>query len=273
MTLPEQDRGPPKVRLFVPDDLGPGCTVALSAAQSHYLERVMRRTAGDRIGIFNGRDGEWLAVVGGSTRSVATVAVEKPLRPQVHEIGPWLAFAPVKKAATDFIVEKATELGASRLVPVVTRRTIVERVKTERLCAIARQAAEQCERLSVPEVADPVALDRFAKTWPPRRALLIADPRARGSAAVEVLADTAAAVEPEEESEAPGILIGPEGGFTPQELDLLAGLPRARIVRLGPRILRAETAALAALVCWQIAAGDWRTADPGSSETTPSGAR
>lgn len=272
MKVSERDRRSPAVRLFVPDALGPRETLALSAAQAHHLTTVMRRAAGDRIGVFNGRDGEWLAEVRRPNRNAVTLAVEGQLRAQAAEAGPWLAFAPVKKAATDFIVEKATELGASRLLPVVTGRTIAGRVKTERLRAIATQAAEQSERLSVPEIAEPVALAEFAKAWSQRRMLLIAEPNGGGRSIFEALCEATADGGGDDDA-CPGFVIGPEGGLTSSELDLLVDLPCAKLIGLGPRILRAETAAAAVLVCWQAIAGDWRPANPGSSETSPSGAR
>lgn len=271
--MPERDRRPPKVRLFVAGDLGPGHIVELSAAQSHYLTHVMRRGPGDWIGVFNGRDGEWLAELHRENRKAVTFVVETLLRAQLSQIGPWLAFAPLKKAATDFVVEKATELGAARLLPIVTQRTIVERVRTDRLRAIATEAAEQSERLSVPEVAEPVGLAEFARAWPSRRALLIAEPHGGGQPVFDVVSKLKAGANGGGEDTPPCFVIGPEGGLTSSDLDLLAGLPCARLIGLGPRILRAETAAVAALVCWQASAGDWRGAGPDASKTPPSGAQ
>lgn len=274
MTAPEPDRRSAKIRLFVEGDLGPGQTVPLSAAQSHYLTHVMRRGAGDALGVFNGRDGEWLAQLRRAERNAVTLTLDRLLRAQHGEAGPWLAFAPVKKSATDFIVEKATELGAARLLPIMTRRTIAGRVKTDRLRAIAVEAAEQSERLSVPDVAEPVALADLVRAWPAPRPLLVADPHGGGRPVFDVLRDLSAGTDGGDgEATPPCFVVGPEGGLTSSDLDLLAVLPCAKPIRLGPRILRAETAALAALVCWQAIAGDWRGADPDASATPPSGAQ
>ena len=165
--------------------------------------------------------------------------------------GPWLAFAPVKKARTDFIVEKGTELGVSRLWPIFTRHTATQRVNTARLRATAIEAAEQCGRLSIPDVSDPSNLDRLMAEWPADRDLLVLDETGGGRPLAEVAAEAGA-------GPPPGFLIGPEGGFARTELDELANRSFVTLVGLGPRILRAETAALSALACWQAVAGDWR---------------
>lgn len=245
-----------KVRLFVPDDLVPGAEVALKAGQAHYLLRVMRLSTGEAIRLFNGRDGEWLGRIETAGRAAASVGIERRIRAQETEYGPWLAFAPVKKSATDYIVEKATELGASRLLPVVTERTVAQRVNVERLRAIAIEAAEQCGRLSVPDLAAPVGVSAFVATWPPRRPLLIAHPRAEGPnpSLLDALARPRVGAAPGLPATPPGFLIGPEGGLGVAELDSLSHLPCAKVVSLGPRILRAETAAAAVLAVWQATA-------------------
>jgi 16S rRNA (uracil1498-N3)-methyltransferase len=242
-----------RVRLFVSAALGPGQTVALTDGQAHYLLRVMRLGPGRSVRLFNGRDGEWLAHLKQAGRGPPLAVVERLIRSQEVEDGPWLAFAPVKKQATDFIVEKATELGASKLWPVVTERTVARRVNADRLLAIATEAAEQCGRMSVPEVLAPSTLPALAAAWPQRRAMLVAHP-GTGAAPLPILDAIAnlyhlpATAEPAKPA---AFLIGPEGGLTPAELDLLAGLPCAKIVGLGGLTLRAETAAAAALSCWQ----------------------
>lgn len=242
-----------KVRLFVSAALANGADVELDPAQAHYLVRVMRLSAGERIRVFNGSDGEWIASLVQAKRMAATVRLDRQIRIQQEEEGPWLGFAPVKKAATDFIVEKATELGASRILPVMTERTIAQRVNVTRLLAIATEAAEQCGRLSVPELAAPVALPALVEAWPAQRALFIAHPH--GQFARLPLLDAIAQLchsNTSRKSEMPaGFLIGPEGGLTANELNLLADLPCAKVVSLGPLTLRAETAAAAALACWQ----------------------
>jgi 16S rRNA (uracil1498-N3)-methyltransferase len=252
-------RGEANVRLFVAGDLAAGVPVTLADGQAHYLARVMRLRAGDAIRVFNGRDGEWLARIGGMERARPAVAVERLLRPQGLESGPWLVFAPVKKSPTDYVVEKATELGVEVVRPVLTERTIVDRVNAGRLRARAIEAAEQCERLTVPDVLPAAHLAELVAAWPRERPLLVAHPCApeQAQSLLDVLASLAspAAASP---PPAAGFLIGPEGGLSHRDLDILAALPCAKVVRLGARTLRAETAAAAVLACWQAVVGDWR---------------
>ena len=246
-----------KIRLFVDVSLGPGAEVALTREQAHYLFAVMRLGPGAAVLLFNGRDGEWRSEVAEAGKRGGTLVCRERTRPQADAPDLWLAFAPVKKARTDFIVEKATELGCRRILPVLTRHTQAERVKTDRLRAHAVEAAEQCGRLSVPDVAEPLTLtafmDEMRESAPPRR-LLFCDESGAGPAALAALGDAA------EDGAEPGpwvVLIGPEGGFDPEERAWLAGHPSALPVSLGPRILRADTAAVAALTLWQATLGDW----------------
>lgn len=250
MTVPQR----PKYRLFVDAPLAAGVAVPLSQPQAHYLGTVMRARPGEAVAVFNGRDGEWRAEIDELGRKAGTLTVAAPLRPQVAEPDLWLLFAPLKKDATDMVVEKATELGASRLVPVMTENTNASRINTERARANAMEAAEQCERLTVPEVAEPAPLARVLAEWDAARPLLVADETGGG----EPLAAAAARVG----GATLGVLIGPEGGFSQSELDLLRRTPFVLPVGLGPRVLRAETAALAALAVLQAVAGDWRTGGP-----------
>ena len=246
---------PPKVRLYVEGPLAAGIRAGLTPDQAHYAGRVMRLGPGDVLGLFNGRDGEWRGRIARLDRKGGEATVEDRLRPQVSGPDLWLLFAPLKKTATDFLIEKATELGASRLMPVLTRHTASERINIERLRARAIEAAEQCERLDVPAVADPATMDQTLAAWPSARRLFVADERGGGVPAAEGFASPSTA-------QGHALLIGPEGGFARSELDALAGLPFVSRVGLGPRILRAETAALAMLACWQAIAGDWRFPPP-----------
>lgn len=247
---------PPAVRLFVEVPLAAGAAVPLTPGQAHYLLSVMRLRTGDAVAAFNGRDGEWRMHLDAARRGAEALTAEMPLRPQRAEPGPALLFAPVKKAGTDFMVEKATELGAAALWPVLTGRTNAARVNVERLRAHAVEAAEQCERLTVPAVRAPLPFAQVRHVWPPGRTLLVCSEHGGVPLAQAVRDGAAAGGEP------PGFLVGPEGGLTGSDLDALLALPFAAAVTLGPRILRAETAALAALACWQALAGDGNAAPP-----------
>ncbi|MCA3451255.1 MAG: 16S rRNA (uracil(1498)-N(3))-methyltransferase [Rhodobacter sp.] len=237
-----------KIRLYVEQPLAPGQAVALSRDQAHYLFTVMRLGAGAQVRLFNGQDGEWRAGVtvagrqgGMLTCGAQTRAVQAP--PDL-----WLLFAPLKKVRTDFIVEKAVEMGVARVVPVQTAHTNADRIRQDRLQAHAVEAAEQCGATFVPEVAELVALDRLLADWPSERRILWADESLVG-ARVALLA-----------AGPPGpwaILIGPEGGFSDRERAALRAMPQVVPVGLGPRILRADTAAVAALTLWQSVLGDW----------------
>jgi 16S rRNA (uracil1498-N3)-methyltransferase len=243
----------PRTRLYVTADLAAGATVALDASQAHYLKNVLRLGSGEPVSLFNGRDGEWRSVIESFRKESATVRVEACTREQVPEPDLWLLFAPVKRARIDFLVEKATELGVSALQPVLTERTQVERVNLERLRANVREAAEQTERLSLPEVREPLSLQRAIEAWPAGRRLLFCDESGQSPD----IASALRAVQPG----VWGVLTGPEGGFTQRELDALRNLPFVSPVGLGPRVLRADTAALAALAVFQALLGDWRRGD------------
>jgi len=221
------------LRLYTPADLHLGQSVQPSEGQSHYISVVMRRKPGDEILLFNGRDGEWLGrLVASGRKSYCQVVSQKRLQEREPDI--WLVFAPLKRQATDWVVQKATELGVSALWPVITQRTQAERVNTERLLLIATEAAEQSERLTVPTIHPPQSLASVIEIWPPDRALYVAAERRAASKAAAIAGPG-------------GLLIGPEGGFLPQELDGLFMHPFVHPVSLGPRILRAETAAIVGL--------------------------
>ncbi|MDD9993446.1 MAG: 16S rRNA (uracil(1498)-N(3))-methyltransferase [Rhodospirillales bacterium] len=251
MAGPERERedGRSAIRLFVESSLAAGAAVTLTANQAHYLRNVMRQAQGARVRLFNGRDGEWegtietLAPSRATVRPVTRLAVQPPA-PDLR-----LLFAPLKSERTRFVVEKATELGIGAIHPVLTRYGQTRRVNLERLRAHAIEAAEQCGRLEVPHVASPCSLTDALADWPAERRLLVCDPEAPSTMAEAVEGDSGVSW---------AILIGPEGGFAPAEKRLLADHPAAVHARLGPRILRAETAVAAALACWQALAGDWR---------------
>ncbi len=242
-------RGNTKIRLFVEAPLAAGASVAPDRDQVHYLSAVMRQEAGGEVLLFNGRDGEWLARIELMNKRNAVLICEAQTAPQTAPPDLWLMFAPIKKARTDFIVEKAAEMGARRIMPVMTRHTNAERVREDRLQAHCREAAEQCGLVSVPEVALVARLDKVLDGWDPERRIMFCDETADHGAAHAALRDA---------GRSPwAVLIGPEGGFAPDEVARLRGLPYALPVSLGPRILRADTAAVAALTLWQAALGDW----------------
>jgi 16S rRNA (uracil1498-N3)-methyltransferase len=233
---------PGSIRLFVTAPLHQGAELAATTAQAHYLGTVMRRTAGDEVLLFNGSDGEWQARIATLRRGAASFVADHRIRPQATEPDLWLVFALLKRDATDLVVQKATELGVSALWPLLTTRTNAQRVNLGRFHAIATEAAEQSERLTVPEIHEPRSLSALLQDWPTGRRLFVAAERV---AAPPIVATT----------EAAGLLIGPEGGFTPAELDAIWANPLVMIVNLGPRILRAETAAIVGLARLQSAGG------------------
>jgi len=244
--MPASPAWPPKSlpRLFVRAALGQGALVALDAAQVNYLGNVLRLKASDNVLLFDGASGEWLATIAEVGKKRMTLAVTEQTRQPESIPDLWLAFAPVKRAPVEWLIEKATELGVARLVPVVTARTVVERLRLDRLQSIAIEAAEQCGRTVLPEIAEPVALEAFLKEND--RTLYFAD-ETGGEPTATIFAQGPAT-----------ILIGPEGGFTPEERASIRATPNAKAISLGPRILRAETAALAAVTAWMALAGDWR---------------
>lgn len=251
-------------RLFVEDDLAAGAGVALDRDRSHYLKNVLRADVGATVGLFNGRDGEWRAAISGLAKSGATLTVESRTRAQASEPDLWLVFAPVKRARIDFIAEKATELGASALLPVMTRRTVVARVNTDRLRANAIEAAEQTERLSVPTIHEPVTLERLLADWPRERRILLCAEAGAARPIAAVLAELASHSQTLSNPSLNrwAVMTGPEGGYAPAELDGLSNLPFVTAVGLGPRILRADTAAMAALACFQAILGDGQLRPP-----------
>lgn len=232
-------------RLYVEERLAKGSALTLVGAPVNYLANVLRLQSGASVKLFDDRTGEWLAEIAEAGRRRVTLTVVEQLRPREAVPDLWLLFAPIKRGRIDWLVEKATELGVARLVPIMTQRTVVDRVNLERLRAHAIEAAEQCGRTALPELAAPTRLETILRGWPAERMLYFAD---EGGG------------EPVLRSAKPGpaaILIGPEGGFTEPERAAVRAVPQARAVSLGPRILRADTAAIAAISLWMAAAGNW----------------
>ena len=233
-----------KARLFLQQEgLAAETEVELDRAQAHYLLDVMRGRVGDRVLLFNGRDGEWLAAIARAERRRCTLEVVEQTRVQEPEDGPTLLFAPIKKNKLDMLVEKATELGVRRLIPVQTRRSIVDRVNGARLRAMTIEAAEQCGRLTLPEISELQTLDQVLKTWPADHPLYVGDETGGGEPILSAICAKKPAA----------FLIGPEGGFEPAEAESFDSHPFVKKIDLGPNILRAETAGLAVLAAWRLA--------------------
>ena len=243
--MPATPAWPPHslTRLFIDMALTADATVPLDPQQSNYLVAVLRLDAGAQLKLFDDRTGEWLAELTRPHRKSAEVRIVHRLRPRETVPDLWLAFAPIKHGRLEWIVERATELGAARILPVVPARTILRTLKPEKLRAHMIEAAEQCERTALPELADAVPLDRLLVDWPRERALLFANERG-GTGGLSHPAPAA-------------MLIGPEGGFTDEEVAAISAHPSARAITLGPRILRADTACVAAVSAWMALQGEW----------------
>ena len=246
--MPATPAWPPQStpRLFVETPLAPGA-LRIEGPQAHYLIAVMRMKAGDPVKLFDGVSGEWLGIAASVGKREIMLDVTERLREREAVPDLWLCAAPLKKGRIDWMVEKACELGVARLIPVVTHRTVVERPKAERLRAHMIEAAEQCGRTAVPELAEPVKLAALLRDWPAGRTLFFADENG-GVPALEAMRAGGASA---------AILIGPEGGFDVEERAAIRALPGAVGISLGPRILRADTAAAAAVALWMAARGDW----------------
>ena len=233
-------------RLFVDETLAEGAVLTLPAAQSHYLTGVMRLKAGGRLRLFDERTGEWIATVDDAGRKSVRVLIGAKLTPREEVPDLWLCAAPINRGRIDWVAEKACELGVARLLPVLTRRTVVDKLNLDRLRLHMIEAAEQCERTALPQLDEPVTLAKLLDGWPEDRQLIFCDEEGGVPMSGALTSGPAA------------ILIGPEGGFDPAERERVRAMPRAIGVSLGPRVLRADTAAVAAVSLWQAAVGDWR---------------
>ncbi len=238
------------IRLYVSHDLSVGARLTLDDGQSRYLSSVMRQAVGGELAVFNGRDGEWRVQIAEIGKRAVTLTAVEQVRPQAFGPDLDLVIALVKRSRLETIVEKAAELGVRRIRPVTTERTNADLVRAERLHAIAVEASEQTGRLDVPEVAEPVRLERMLSELDPSRRLMFCDEAGDAPPASRALSGDGGPW---------AILIGPEGGFSPDERERLRALPFATRVSLGPRILRADTAAISALTLWQSVLGDWRS--------------
>ncbi|MEE9454747.1 MAG: 16S rRNA (uracil(1498)-N(3))-methyltransferase [Paracoccaceae bacterium] len=238
-----------KIRLFVEAPLGAAQGIVLNKEQSNYLFAVMRLKSGAHISVFNGCDGEWLAEVTSANKRGGTLACVRQTAPLRLPPDLWLLFAPIKKARTAFIVEKATELGVARILPVLTDFTNTDRLNIDRLRAHALEASEQCGGTFIPEVSDVEKLNTVLDNWPAERQVMFCDETQTARPALEVLGEKMAGKW--------AIVIGPEGGFSGDEAEKLRAIPGVTPVSLGPRILRADTAVVTAISLWQSALGDW----------------
>lgn len=246
--MPATPAWPPQStpRLFVETHLSDGMELPVAGPQAHYLIGVMRLKQGAPVKLFDNHSGEWLSEVAMIGKRDLILRVDGLLRQREDVPDLWLLAAPIKKGRIDLVAEKACELGVARFQPVITQRTVIDRVNLDRLRAHMIEAAEQCGRTALPELAAPAKLAEVLKNWPSERALYFAD-ESGGEPAAKVMHPGPAA-----------ILIGPEGGFTDEERAAIRAVPQAKPVTLGPRILRAETAAMAAIAVWMSSAGDWR---------------
>lgn len=242
-------------RIFVPNPLAQGANVSATPDQAHHLLNVLRLRSGDVLRLFNGRDGEYRGEVESTGKKTIEIKVHEQIRPQQAEPDLWLCCAPIKKAHFDTMIEKATELGVSEIQPILTQRTQIREVNANRAYNLCREASEQSDRLSVPAIGNPVSLADLIDVFPQDRAMIVC---AEWGDATPIH-DALHTAELRQFSKA-AVVTGPEGGFASDELELLRKAPNAFFVRLGPRILRADTAALAALTCWQAIQGDWTKA-------------
>lgn len=243
---------PPKIRLFINQELNLGQEFTIIDSQAHYILNVMRLNIGDRLRCFDGKSGEYECSIISTTKKHCIIKAQEKAREYESSPNIWILFAPVKKDQTDFIIQKSTELGVSKIIPTITQRTISEKIKKERFIAQATEASEQCRRLDLPEIEDSISLEKLLSTWDSNRKLYFMDETGNGNTIYNIFS---CVKEPKQPS---AILVGPEGGFDEKELEKLRNLPYSQGISLGKRILRAETAVAASLSCWQALCGDWK---------------
>ncbi len=238
-----------KIRIFVErDSIKLGDVFALEEKQTHYLLNVMKKTLGDSFLCFNGADGEFEAKIAKTAKKYAEVEIVKKTKDFIPCDDVWLIFAPIKKDRTDFVIEKATELGATKIIPVITKHTISDKTKTQRFVLQAIEASEQSRRIDIPQIDDAISFKNLLKDWDPSRCLYYMDETGNGEPISKAFANS---------QKPAAILVGPEGGFCKEELDFLSKMSYTKGVSLGKLILRAETAVVAALSCWQAISGNW----------------
>ncbi len=240
----------PRLRLFVPQGYAARGLLELDAGQAHYVAHVMRAQVGEMVSVFNGMDGEWVAEISHISKKAVSLELVARAREQKSSPDVWLAFAPIKNKV-DFVVEKAVELGVSKLLPVFTRHVVVKALNDEKVAAYAVEAAEQCERMDVPEIEAFKDIPALLAAWPAGRALLYADETGGGADLKTLLPSLSVGGKY-------GVLIGPEGGFAREEREMLRAYPGVKAFGLGPRVLRADTAVVASLACVQAWIGDWQ---------------
>ncbi len=240
----------PKIRLFCPGPLQIDQTVELAEKNAHYLLNVMKLSCGDKLWLFDNQNGEFEAEIVEATKKKCRLKLITQSQEFFQSPDLWLLFAPLKKDKTDFVIEKACELGVRKICPTLTARTNSEKVRLERLTAQTIEACEQCRRVDLPEIQSPLPLPKLLQNWPKERILFLMDESGKGTPIAQAFAACC--------GKKAAILVGPEGGFAPQEFELLQKYDFVKSISLGPRILRAETAAAAALSCWQALCGDWK---------------
>ena len=238
-----------RIRIYVDADLYTGGIVVCSEAQAHYLLNVMRLQTGNDVYVFNGRDGEFKSVIAQCGKKQCVLRVETLFKTFENSPDVWLLFAPLKKDQTDFVIAKAVELGVSEIIPVITEYTSTTKMRTDRLHTLAIEAAEQSRRQDVPLLREAAELNKILNDWPAKRTLFYLDESGNSGSAAEIMPQFSAPA---------ALLVGPEGGFSEKELEFLKNLPYTYGISLGKRILRAETAVVAGLSCWQALCGDWR---------------